>query len=151
MELNSIDFNTEGTGYLAANQGRMYKSTDNGLSWAEVESPGPNEYIYVSVFEEDIVYIVDANGHLYSNKDEDGIEEPGKDLIGIYPNPADAEIHIRIPKNHLLIECSIYDIRGRNLLNSREKKIQLNGISQGIYLLEVNTSNGVFRKKFLKR
>jgi photosystem II stability/assembly factor-like uncharacterized protein len=151
MELNSIDFNTEGTGYLAADQGKMYKSTDNGLSWAEVESPGPDELVYVRVFDQDLVYTIDVQGKLYSNSGGADIGEIFPDQIRIYPNPATSELHISLPAECIAIENSIYGIQGRKLISSRKNTILLDGLRNGMYLLEIKTSKGVFIKKiFIK-
>ena len=150
-DLNSIDFSADGLGYIAANEGAVYKSTDAGESWMEVDSPGPDQLVYVRVFDQDLVYTVDEHGNLYANYGGADIGEIFPDQIRIYPNPATSELHISLPDECIVIENSIYGIQGRKLISSMKNTILLEGLQDGMYLLEVKTSKGVIVKKIYKR
>jgi len=140
-DLNSIDFSGDGVGYIAGGEGALYRSTDAGESWMAVESPGPDELVYVRVFEQDLVYTIDVQGKFYSNSGGAHIGEIFTDQIDIYPNPATSELHICIPADCSVIENSIYGMLGRKIVSSSENTILLHGLQNGMYLLEIKTSN----------
>jgi len=72
--------------------------------------------------------------------------------INVYPNPAVFEINIS--SNELIVEINIYDIKGvfiqKHQLYDMHYKIPLDGLLQGMYLLEIKTKNQVYFSKFVK-
>lgn len=149
-ELNSIDFSSDGVGYIAGDEGVMLRSMNEGVSWMEIESPGPDAFIYVKAFEQDLVFTIDENGNLYANNAGTDIGETWTDKIEIYPNPSTSEIYIELPADCSLIESSIYGMQGSKLISSRENTLSLQGLRQGMYLLKVKTSKGIFIRKIFK-
>jgi len=72
--------------------------------------------------------------------------------IKLYPNPAN---------NYLIIETtlsgklnySVYDITGRQLQSGsflRNKKLDVMGLAEGVYVIQLQTQKGVISKKFVK-
>ena len=151
INLNSIDFAPDGVGYIAGDQGILLKSTDGGISWSEMISPGPDRFIYIRAFEEDLLNTIDEYGNLYASTGGASISDIGQDAVKIFPNPAASEVNIRLPYNIKLLGSSIFDMQGRKLKVSNDKTISLGALASGFYLLEVSTSHGVFRKKFYKK
>jgi photosystem II stability/assembly factor-like uncharacterized protein len=151
INLNSIDFAPDGVGYIAGDQGILLKSTDGGISWTEMISPGPDRFIYIRAFEEDLLNTIDEYGNLYASTGGASISDIGQDAVKIFPNPAASEVNIRLPDNIRLLGSSIFDMQGRKLKVSNDKTISLGALASGFYMLEVRTSHGVFRKKFYKK
>lgn len=81
------------------------------------------------------------------------------DPISIYPNPASTELIIRFADNsnsELPERISVADLLGKNVMEitavDQEIKVDLTGIPDGIYILQIRTLNGqVINKRFLKR
>jgi hypothetical protein len=81
------------------------------------------------------------------------------DPISIYPNPASTELIIRFADNsnsELPERISVADLLGKNVMEipavDKEIKVDLTGIPDGIYILQIRTLNGqVINKRFLKR
>ena len=97
-----------------------------------------------------MIYISQVNGPF----DEDKIKsaEGGKDKIRIYPNPM--QEFVKIEGEGLLSVC-IYSITGKEMYRrgidgSDTATIDVAGLPNGIYILSVNTRNGLVSKKMLK-
>ena len=79
-----------------------------------------------------------------------GVNEISHEELLIFPNPAHEMIWVKA-KNGTI---SIYDAAGKlvysTIINSEITSIDLNGISSGIYFVEVNSNVGIIRKKLLK-
>jgi hypothetical protein len=83
-------------------------------------------------------------------------EEKGTELFAVYPNPAKDKIFITFSKPFSMISYSITDISGRILrskienMNSETKsEIDLSGIKNGVYFLQVKTDNFTATKKIV--
>ncbi len=85
----------------------------------------------------------DGCGHINVGVNEIGNNEE----ISIYPNPATNEITIEIKEKGSI---SIYNVLGKMIIETKEKKIDVSGFAKGIYFIEVTTAKGIERKKFVK-
>jgi hypothetical protein len=81
------------------------------------------------------------------------IESNTKKIAVIYPNPSKDFITIVLPESDMYSDVKIINLQGsiiyQNRINSSEK-INITNLSTGIYILEVNTGNSVYRNKFIK-
>ena len=70
----------------------------------------------------------------------------------IYPNPAKHSIYVEIPRAEGKIK--IYSLQGSLIysqaIDKTHEKIELNGFSNGTYILELRNRENVMRKKFIK-
>ncbi|MBS7788045.1 T9SS type A sorting domain-containing protein [Flavobacterium sp. CYK-55] len=68
----------------------------------------------------------------------------------LFPNPTQDVIHLQTDQN--ITEVKLYDLTGRLALQLYKpgKTIALNALSSGVYLLEIQTNQGVFREKLIK-
>ncbi len=80
-----------------------------------------------------------------------GVNEISEEELLIFPNPANEMIWVKATKGNF----SMFDAAGKlvysSIINSEITRVDLNGISSGIYLIEITNENGVVREKFLKR
>ena len=97
-----------------------------------------------------IIYIAQVNGPF----DEDKIEsiEGGKDKLKIYPNPMREYVKI---EGEGLLSVSIYSITGKEMYRlgiggSDSTTINVAGLPNGVYIISVNTRDGIISKKLLK-
>ena len=69
--------------------------------------------------------------------------------VEVYPNPATDYI---IVKAEGIKQIKIYDISGKLLMlqNNNDEYINIESLGKGLYLLKVETENGITEKKFLK-
>lgn len=67
--------------------------------------------------------------------------------IAVYPNPTSDIIHI----SGEFTNASLVDVNGKLVLNSTEGEIDVRNISNGIYLLKIETAKGPITKKIIKK
>jgi hypothetical protein len=96
-----------------------------------------------------ITGIVSGNAKiLVSNVRENMINE---NLIKVYPNPFSSSFNIE-NNNAIKIESiKVFDAIGHLIfVNSNSKEVDLSTFTKGIYLLEIQTQEGILRKKLIK-
>jgi chitinase len=70
----------------------------------------------------------------------------------VFPNPAEDEISINIPEDETLNSVEIFDISGKQLLQTnKQHQIDVNILNAGIYLVKIKTTNTVVSKTFIKK
>jgi len=72
--------------------------------------------------------------------------------ISIYPNPTTGILNIQKNTTLELNEINIYNLQGKRLLNFSEnlEKLTIENLSAGIYLLQIQTNQGVINKQLIK-
>ena len=68
--------------------------------------------------------------------------------VSIYPNPASETLYVNV-ENMQSVE--IYDMTGRNVLNSTLSVVDLRGLESGIYFVTVKTANAAKTTKLIVR
>lgn len=69
--------------------------------------------------------------------------------VSIYPNPIQNELHIET--GEVVNSVEIFDLLGKQILKSINKNIDVSGLEKGIYLVKINTDNGILTQKIIKR
>ena len=72
-------------------------------------------------------------------------------LVTLYPNPATSELHLEIPNVLTLNNAIIYNSIGQKIGEYQSKNIPVSNLSNGIYVIQIVTSEGIFHKKFIKK
>ncbi len=95
-----------------------------------------------------VCFEIDCNGVCETTE----IEKYKKEVLYIYPNPSEDIINIEIEnKNNATID--IYNVSGRMIynkaLNSKADKIDISGLSEGIYFVKVRQKNNVRIEKLI--
>ena len=72
--------------------------------------------------------------------------------FSLYPNPAKEFLHLNLEDSITPYYYEIYDLLGKSIKSEAvfENQIDVNNLSNGLYILKVNTSNGILTSKFLK-
>ncbi|MEO0583804.1 MAG: T9SS type A sorting domain-containing protein [Bacteroidota bacterium] len=75
-----------------------------------------------------------------------------RSLIHIFPNPTTNILQVE-SENLTIQQIQLFDLRGRMLMEKREQTdiLDLHGLSQGIYILEVQTDQGILTEKIIKQ
>jgi len=75
-----------------------------------------------------------------------------RSLIHIFPNPTTNILQVESENLHIQ-QIQLFDLRGRMLMGKREQTDILNlyDLSQGIYILEVQTDQGILTEKIIKQ
>ncbi|SHE50531.1 T9SS type A sorting domain-containing protein [Chryseobacterium sp. OV279] len=79
------------------------------------------------------------------------IKQAASDSFKIYPNPTGDFINIQTGDE--VVSVSIYNASGQRIINleGKAKKIDVQSIPSGMYLLEIKTKNKVVTEKFIKK
>jgi len=78
------------------------------------------------------------------------VENHNIETLVIYPNPVTSYLNIQTRK--AITSVKITDISGRKIVKKiySPNEIDVSDLSAGIYIIEIQTPDGVFRKKFIK-
>ena len=75
-----------------------------------------------------------------------------KNLINMFPNPANANISIKNNSEEVL-NCNIYDVNGQNVfsfeLGAPQLQIDISSLSSGLYFLQAKGKHKVFHSKLM--
>lgn len=78
-----------------------------------------------------------------------GIGNPGAANVAVYPNPATS--FVEIATDAAIEQILVSDISGNRITVTENKRIPVQQLASGLYLLEVKTSEGLARSRFLKK
>ena len=97
-----------------------------------------------------VVHVIDA-----VLTPETGVNEAALSNMQFYPNPAAETLTVTIPAMHGVVVYSIYNTTGSLIqtgsLNTTTSTLQLDGLTQGIYQLKLNTGDAVQTRTFMKK
>ncbi len=72
-------------------------------------------------------------------------------LVSIYPNPTTHYLNLELDENLILSSVNFYDITGRLVKEVQSyDTIDLSNLQSGIFLIEIDTDQGIVTKKILK-
>ncbi|MCF6222700.1 MAG: S8 family serine peptidase [Flavobacteriaceae bacterium] len=166
------DANAKGGGTTLIN-GSGNVSTGNGTSFSSPVICGIiaclwQAYPYKTNIE--IIQIIKESGHLYSNpRDQEGYGIPDfetvfntlsgnnifADSFKLYPNPFQNTIRFQFINNFDNLQVTIFDLLGKRLLAKKVTQnnplINVNNLSQGIYILRVNQNKKSKSFKVIKK
>lgn len=71
--------------------------------------------------------------------------------INLYPIPANKTIHFSSPLNHKIYSCAIYSLSGDLISNEslNQNSMDISHIPSGLYIIELQSSDGIMRKKII--
>lgn len=96
----------------------------------------------------------DPNRHIISKNNSmtlgTGAFELDK-VIGLYPNPTNDILQIKLPSSIILEKAEIYNNLGQLVLTSSLNKISTINLSEGVYSIKIKTSEGLIHKSFIKK
>ena len=82
-----------------------------------------------------------------------GVDDISKEQVSIFPNPAESVLFVNsdMPVEHV----SVYDLAGRVVLQfpaaDNHLEVPLDGLTQGVYIIRINTSDNQIVKKIIKK
>ena len=72
----------------------------------------------------------------------------------MFPNPASDLVNIQLPSGSDKAEVSIFDYTGRLMksktITSNDSKLDVNNLSNGMYLIRVTSNNKIGAQRFIK-
>lgn len=85
-----------------------------------------------------------------------GINELNSDNISVYPNPTNDLLNLNFDKSTTVLKVTLTDLQGKIVYNSNavlgnSLQIDMSNLSNGLYMLDVQTNNGVNIHKVMKQ
>ncbi|TBX71317.1 T9SS type A sorting domain-containing protein [Flavobacterium silvisoli] len=71
--------------------------------------------------------------------------------VAVYPNPSAEFLHIQMPANLGLQKAIIYNSLGQKVLESTTLDFSVNSLSSGVHYIDIQTAEGIYHKKFIKK
>jgi aminopeptidase N len=71
--------------------------------------------------------------------------------IQMYPNPGSDILNIDLPTDTSLAKVTFHNALGQNTLETSQSRIDISQLATGLYAVTLQTSNGTYHKKFIKK
>lgn len=71
--------------------------------------------------------------------------------IEVYPNPISDVLHIQLPSNVTVQKVDFYNNLGQLVLENYSTNSVTSTLSSGVYLIQIQTSEGTYHKKIIKK
>ncbi|NND88860.1 MAG: T9SS type A sorting domain-containing protein, partial [Flavobacteriaceae bacterium] len=81
-----------------------------------------------------------------------GVEENLLAEVSVYPNPASDVINVRVPNGVEIQNVTVYDLLGKDTgLRIVNGQIDINELSRGVYMVNIQTTAGTLTEKVVKK
>jgi aminopeptidase N len=98
--------------------------------------------------------IFDPNKEIFSENNSVTLANSNFDFISnsisVSPNPASNQIEVKIPSSVDLKNVLVYNSIGQKVMESNSGTLFVTSLSNGVYSVSIETSEGIFHKKFIK-
>lgn len=158
--LYAVHFIGDEVGFIAGLDGKIYKTSDEGISWVEQESGVLTSLLNIDFPTTTTGYIVGENGTIIktTNSGEVGLHENQSTLkeFNAYPNPSTNKLTLTIPNLGEVVNIEISDSFGK-IVKSFEFftsniscDIDINDLVSGIYIVRLVNSSDSYSKQIIK-
>ena len=136
----------------------LFFTKNNGLDWINMSDNLPlNSVISIGRDDSCIYAGVEGQGIWKRTLSDFAIDFTENTVINlsatveIYPNPATTNLYLNNPEN---LEVKILNLQGQTVSTktiSSNGNIDISGLSNGVYMVQINTKNGILYRKFVKQ
>lgn len=74
-----------------------------------------------------------------------------ENAIALYPNPSSDVLHIQMPSTTSLEKVTIYNNLGQKVMENSNLDFSVSALSAGVHYIDIQTADGTFHKKFIKK
>lgn len=72
-------------------------------------------------------------------------------VLAVYPNPVTDEIYIQKPTDVNIFSIRIFNTVGQKVLENSSLAFSVSELANGVYYVEIETSQGIYHKKIIKK
>jgi photosystem II stability/assembly factor-like uncharacterized protein len=147
VQLLNMVFVSSTAGYIIGQSGMLYKTTDAGATWEQMTAGTANALRGIDFKNGKGVAAGDGGVIIYYSSITTASPELSDNRLQIYPNPVKDILNI----NAEVKKLTVRDITGKVvLLSETQQNINMAHLSKGVYLLQVQTAEGLIEKKIMK-
>ncbi|PHR44651.1 MAG: secretion protein, partial [Fluviicola sp.] len=153
LTINTVDISVSNTSLtLTANEtGASYQWLDCDNNYAAI--PGETNQEFTATANGSYAVELTVNNCTDTSTcqiiSDVSINEETKGSIVVYPNPTNGLIQIESASS--IIEVKIFNLQGALVYETNKSTLHLEGLNNGLYLVRVNTKNGSFERKIIKK
>ena len=96
----------------------------------------------------------DPNKHLISANSTITLGNESFDLenaITIFPNPGSDVVHVQMPSTTVFEKVIVYNNLGQKIIETNSMDFSVSALSTGVHYIDIQTADGTFHKKFIKK
>jgi photosystem II stability/assembly factor-like uncharacterized protein len=154
--LNDVFFLNANEGWTVGNSGVILHTTNGGTNW-NIEAAGTttNMLRAVQFTSPTNGYVLGNNGTLlHYTSHSTGVSEVIKDEdMILLPNPTNGIVRFNLQGNVTIKRIDVFDMQGKQVLHidkASDNYIDLSGLGNGIYLLQLETPDKIYKQKIIK-
>ncbi len=151
--LFSIKFSDNQNGWACGYIGTILRTTNGGETWVDyTPEAGTSVLLHsIALINANEGWIVGDDGVIISFEAEPsgvGMQDLSEVQLSVYPNPATSMLTIETTAEIQSIQ--IFDISGAMMLTETSSNFSVASLEQGVYFINVYTSEGLVTKRFVK-
>ncbi|HLC83694.1 MAG TPA: T9SS type A sorting domain-containing protein, partial [Bacteroidia bacterium] len=139
---------------IAGDNGLLYRTGDQGVSWVQQAIPTSEEIIQVKMFNDSLGYLETANHNIFKKGASPTLLkeiENGKTSFSLFPNPASDKVTILSENTSTVINVKICDTFGKIVYKHKgANEIDIRDLKNGIYNVLIDDSFNFERKMLVK-
>ncbi len=162
--LTAFDWLDDNTAY-GANGAALYRTTDGGDNWTQLDSARTPENALLSIAQLDaisptVVYAIDGNDSaMWRTDNAFTVSRPAlaELYVHVFPNPFADHLHITLPGKHRLETLQVVEMAGRVVdqeviqPGQTSLKVSVGDLPAGVYLLQLQGDGQQIVRRVVKR
>lgn len=153
--LNDVFFLNANEGWAVGNSGVILHTTNGGTNW-NIVADGMTTNMLRSVQFTSTAngYVLGNNGTLLKYTNTLGVTDvANNEAFIVYPNPTDGIVRFSLQADAPIKGIEVYDLQGKQVLHiakASDNYIDLSGLGNGVYFLQLETPDEIYKQKIIK-
>jgi len=155
--LYNLFFLDTNNGWAVGLNGTIIHTTNGGSTWA-VEGSGLTINILRSVQFTSPTngYVIGNNGTLlkYTGNATGVNDNEKRENLIVFPNPNNGIVRLNLQNTEIINSILVYNLQGQKIMQtycSKDNTLDLSGLTKGIYILNIETTEKIYRQKIIKK
>lgn len=155
MNINDIFFINENIGIVVSGSNinqQVFKTTNGGLTWELQTIKCSLSFFEIGHYQNGNLLIAGAGGTVMSStnfwSDITGLVEDQDNPISVYPNPSSEMLTVQVDDE--ILNATIYNVLGNEVMHFKRKNINISSLSEGSYIIQIQTAKKLKSVRFLK-
>lgn len=153
--LSDINFSDSQNGWACGYTGTVLRTTNGGSTWTPYFSitTGTSAWLQsIALIDANNAWVVGSGGSILRMTDAGGsagIEDLSSNELNIYPNPTSSTLTIETEAT--IENLEIFNVNGTLVQSETTSNFSVEGLNNGIYIIKVETLNGIATTRFIKK